>query len=288
VDEREIPGGAGDAYHGDDAAAGPPPERVAQTGSPGPPRRGRGPLIVVSLVALAAVAAAVVLFVQAAGLRDDRDDLEERVAQVEDELAEAGDDLRDAQDARDAARDAADAAEARADEAQAQLDEVDRRLAGFFAAAMTASDDTLTTDQADCLAEVLVREVGRARLLQMFAAAAEDPSTLDDIESEIVAEAARAILECDIPLDGRASPPGESGLEAAYTECFDDFVAEGPGDNAGCDALHDACSGGDMAACDDLWVSANVGSEYERFGATCGDRIALGDPGSEGGCTRIG
>ncbi|HEY8527898.1 MAG TPA: hypothetical protein VIL48_23240, partial [Acidimicrobiales bacterium] len=33
-----------------------------------------------------------------------------------------------------------------------------------------------------------------------------------------------------------------------------------------------SCSEGDMVACDDLWLGTPVGSELERFGATCGDR----------------
>lgn len=42
------------------------------------------------------------------------------------------------------------------------------------------------------------------------------------------------------------------------------------GDDSDLDALYDACSAGDMVACDNLYLTAPVGSEYEEFGMTCG------------------
>lgn len=44
------------------------------------------------------------------------------------------------------------------------------------------------------------------------------------------------------------------------------------GDDASLDALWDSCESGDMEACDDLYRDSPVGSEYERFGDTCGNR----------------
>lgn len=38
------------------------------------------------------------------------------------------------------------------------------------------------------------------------------------------------------------------------------------------DALYDACEGGDMAACDDLYWDSPIGSEYEDLAYTCGGR----------------
>lgn len=46
-----------------------------------------------------------------------------------------------------------------------------------------------------------------------------------------------------------------------------------PGDDDSLDGLFDACEAGDLDACDDLWNAAPAGSEYERFAATCGERI---------------
>ncbi|HQY33961.1 MAG TPA: hypothetical protein PLS68_08325 [Actinotalea sp.] len=45
----------------------------------------------------------------------------------------------------------------------------------------------------------------------------------------------------------------------------------GYGDDATLDALWDSCAGGDMAACDELYFSAPIDSEYESFGDTCGN-----------------
>ena len=45
------------------------------------------------------------------------------------------------------------------------------------------------------------------------------------------------------------------------------------GDDAVLDALWDRCAGGDGEACDDLYFESPFGSEYERFGDTCGDRF---------------
>jgi hypothetical protein len=44
------------------------------------------------------------------------------------------------------------------------------------------------------------------------------------------------------------------------------------GDNADLDAYWDACEAGDGSACDDLYFESPIGSEYEAFGASCGNR----------------
>ena len=53
------------------------------------------------------------------------------------------------------------------------------------------------------------------------------------------------------------------------------------GDDPALDALWDACAAGSGAACDALWASAPIGSEYERFGVTCGDRFDVLDCAKE-------
>jgi hypothetical protein len=53
--------------------------------------------------------------------------------------------------------------------------------------------------------------------------------------------------------------------------------AQSYGDDPELDALWDACEGGDMQACDDLYFQSPVGSEYEDFGDTCGNRQAPGE-----------
>jgi hypothetical protein len=52
---------------------------------------------------------------------------------------------------------------------------------------------------------------------------------------------------------------------------FDDDVDDDRED-ADLRALHDACDDGDMAACDELYFEAPIGSDEEEFGSTCGGR----------------
>ncbi|WP_263119880.1 DUF4190 domain-containing protein [Cellulomonas sp. RIT-PI-Y] len=48
--------------------------------------------------------------------------------------------------------------------------------------------------------------------------------------------------------------------------------AQSYGDDATLDTLWDACEAGDPDSCDDLYWQAPLGSEYEEFGETCGNR----------------
>jgi hypothetical protein len=78
-----------------------------------------------------------------------------------------------------------------------------------------------------------------------------------------------------------------AGLDDAYEQCAAALTAQQPGDDAGCDELHDGCDGRNMLACNDLyWISA-IGSEYERFAATCGDRTRFGLEGFGGFCDQL-
>jgi hypothetical protein len=70
------------------------------------------------------------------------------------------------------------------------------------------------------------------------------------------------------PPEGDIDPPDD----------FDDPGSDDPGSDgsdAGSDdpalgALSDSCGAGDMAACDDLWLDSDVGSDLEAFAETCG------------------
>ncbi|MEO0492736.1 MAG: hypothetical protein AAF081_04890 [Actinomycetota bacterium] len=46
------------------------------------------------------------------------------------------------------------------------------------------------------------------------------------------------------------------------------------GDDAELDALWDNCVAGDFIACDELWLTSPIGSGYESFGSTCGERTS--------------
>ncbi|MFP4234389.1 MAG: trypsin-like peptidase domain-containing protein [Nitriliruptoraceae bacterium] len=71
---------------------------------------------------------------------------------------------------------------------------------------------------------------------------------------------------------------GERNEPAGWCEDLYGSAAPGPADVTGygddpvLDRLWDACEGGDMPACDELFVESPVGSSYERFGDSCGER----------------
>ncbi|MFQ5558151.1 MAG: hypothetical protein ACE5GB_11675 [Acidimicrobiales bacterium] len=49
--------------------------------------------------------------------------------------------------------------------------------------------------------------------------------------------------------------------------------ADGYGDDPTLDALYDECAAGDGEACDSLYFQSPIGSEYETYGNTCGERF---------------
>ena len=62
--------------------------------------------------------------------------------------------------------------------------------------------------------------------------------------------------------------------EVGDAVAFDGAAAGGGvyGSDPDLDALWDACAAGDLSACDRLYFESPVGSEYERFGDTCGEQ----------------
>jgi hypothetical protein len=71
------------------------------------------------------------------------------------------------------------------------------------------------------------------------------------------------VEECDID---------EQAFGDAGSTDGDDGSDEGTddGDDASLDELEADCADGDFAACDDLYFSADLGSDLEEFGSTCG------------------
>ena len=63
--------------------------------------------------------------------------------------------------------------------------------------------------------------------------------------------------------------------ETAILECLGDRVGDDGdyGDDAVLDLLWDQCEDGNPQACDELYREAPIGSSYEAYGRTCGDRI---------------
>ncbi|MDH4276444.1 MAG: hypothetical protein OEZ14_05685 [Acidimicrobiia bacterium] len=136
----------------------------------------------------------------------------------------------------------------------------------------------------------------------LVVAGCSDPApelTIDErIEQEQVelveAGASPEVADCVVRLarqDLRSGPIDELTRDELLVSCertqalFDgvdvvedpDALAsvDGPdtlGDDPALDSLWRSCEGGSGAACDDLFEQAPVGSDYERFGVSCGDR----------------
>ncbi len=140
--------------------------------------------------------------------------------------------------------------------------------------------------------EVSIREATTGAVLatQSFEAPADgcpvfssysegDPNPKPDYETpdaEIEVMAAEYVTGNAVAVD---APDEEPGDEPAIEEpAIEEPAADAPavpndyGDDPALDALWDGCEGGDLAACDELYLTTPVGSVYEEFGATCGGR----------------
>lgn len=75
---------------------------------------------------------------------------------------------------------------------------------------------------------------------------------------------------CGNRTDGSSSCTVEFGSGTTTTEPYT------YGDDAALDALWDLCTGEDWQACDDLYLQSAVGSDYEYYGDTCGNKYEAG------------
>lgn len=110
-------------------------------------------------------------------------------------------------------------------------------------------------EQSACLADAIGGNFSNDRIEEL-----QDGSPLTAEENQAILTAAS---DCGIV----GVDPGDVASEEGMSY----------GDNPTLDALWDACEDGDGRACDDLYLSSAVGSEYERFGDTCGDRFPPGE-----------
>lgn len=127
-------------------------------------------------------------------------------------------------------------------------------------------------DTAECFVGGLVDEFGLDGLAAM--------GETEEVSPEVALKTLALFGECDFDLGGiddggfgagpdisdfreMASPRSE--VEGPYTYGDDDFL----------DALWDDCEDGSGEACDELFFDSPVGSEYEAFGNTCGNRMEL-------------
>jgi hypothetical protein len=128
----------------------------------------------------------------------------------------------------------------------------------FIQGVMQGSD--LSEEQARCFSEEFLQNSG-VDLAELM----ENP---DDIASD--PDVMRSMIDifetCDI------DPSAMGGTSGGGTSSdADDY-----GDDPELDALWDACEGGDGEACDDLYFQSPIGSRYEDYGNTCGDRFPDG------------
>jgi hypothetical protein len=125
-------------------------------------------------------------------------------------------------------------------------------------AAQFRANSELTGDQADCVADHVVDELGVDRLEGVDFTADEPP---EEIADDLFAAAVDSLEPCDIdPGDFAESGDDEPSGDGTY------------GSDPELDALYDQCEDGDYQACDDLYSESPSGSEYEEFADTCGDR----------------
>jgi hypothetical protein len=180
-----------------------------------------------------------------ASTANDLDDSEQALSESEANLAETE----------------ANLAESEADlaESQAQAAGYREATAGFLAISI-ATGIGLTDEEAMCMADAMVESRGPEALDLMVRAVSDD--------MELGVEMMAVAPDCGVPLDTFDTQPGFS-----Y------------GDNPTLDALYDECQKGIGASCDALFQQSDVGTEYETFGGTCGNRFEPGDapPSCDGG-----
>ena len=110
-----------------------------------------------------------------------------------------------------------------------------------------------------------------------------DMEACDDLywESDIGSPEEDIALTC-----GGTVPEGEQAGGSCATGEPNMGEADAYGDDPELDAMWDGCAAGDMDACDDLFWSSGVGTQYEAFATTCGERRPT-DQGTFGDCVSV-
>lgn len=136
--------------------------------------------------------------------------------------------------------------------------------------------DGISQDTAECFVGTLVDEFGVDELVALE----EDREPSPEVALralELLDECGFGFGDFDAGLDDEASDPGEAPSDfrelAMPREAVDGPYTYGEDDDL--DALWNACEAGSGSACDDLFLQSPLGSEYEAFGNTCGNRMEL-------------
>ncbi len=253
-----------------DTSAGPSPE-VA-------PRPASGLMWLLGALAGLSLVGVFVLGFMLLGAHSDRDDARSDLAAREAELDQSQNDLADARQVQvnqeaelrgisDRLAVLEGELAARDDELAAaglELAEAARTRQGVidFLALSFGLGAGLEEPDAACVAEALAAETPLAEILDiMLVVGALDTADFTDPELlDLGFLVLKAANTCDIPLDSLGG-----SLQPGFTY----------GDNTRLDALWDDCFAGNGAACDDLYNLSEYGSDYERFGATCGERYSV-------------
>ncbi|MFP4511906.1 MAG: DUF2510 domain-containing protein [Acidimicrobiales bacterium] len=130
-----------------------------------------------------------------------------------------------------------------------------------------AAEMGISEDQAECFLTGMLEGFSDEEFEDMLS----DPDSFTDPDS--MGMAFELFEECDIdPTQLEEGSGGGGGGDASGFQEGDTY-----GDNPELDALWDACEDGDGDACDELYFTSEVGSEYEEFGDTCGGRFPPGE-----------
>lgn len=102
------------------------------------------------------------------------------------------------------------------------------------------------------------------------------------VSPEVTDRAAELLDECGVFTDLTSTTVASGNTGATFGDYRDTALprdqVDGPydyGDDETLDALWDECAGGSGTACDELFFESPIGSVYEAFGNTCGNRPEL-------------
>lgn len=207
--------------------------------------------IIVSVVFVAAIAGLGFALVNA---QQGKTDAESALAVSQGQLSDLEGDLGSALAEANRFKNQRDSANTRADEKTQSLDKLEQAVVDLMAASFVSAAGVDEGDAA-CMAESVIGQVGPLAFMDAMVGFLANPFSGAFLEEEAIT----AADACGIDLEGGDPEPA---LE----------VGQNYGDNPTLDALWDQCGGGDGAACDTLYNISEVGSDYERFGGTCGDR----------------
>ena len=124
------------------------------------------------------------------------------------------------------------------------------------------SNGRLTVDQARCYVDRVHAEVGGSALSPGAHPTDAEITRMTAIRVDCVGVANLGVVPPD---DTASAGPGVPATESGN-------LPRRPGDDEALDALYQQCQDGYGPACDELFAKAPVGSVYESFAVTCGNR----------------